>query len=101
MRLLLLGLLLLLLVLQYRLWFAEGSLAERARLREEVVQQEALNTELRARNEVIERDVLELKSGKEGLEQRAREQLGLIREGEIFYQFQPDAESSADKRHDE
>lgn len=101
MRLLLLGLLLLLLVLQYRLWFAEGSLAERARLREEVVQQEALNADLRARNAVIERDVLELKSGKEGLEQRAREQLGLIREGEVFYQFQQDAEPAADTDDDE
>ncbi|GAB3313597.1 FtsB/FtsL family cell division protein [Haliea atlantica] len=101
MRLLLLGLLLLLLVLQYRLWFAEGSLAERARLREEVVEQEALNAELRARNAVIERDVLELKSGKEGLEQRAREQLGLIREGEVFYQFQQDAEPAADANDDE
>lgn len=96
MRLLLLGLFLLLLTLQYRLWFAEGSLAERARLREEVSRQEALNAELRARNQVIEREVVELKSGQEGLEQRAREQLGLIREGEVYYQFLPEAETPAD-----
>lgn len=93
MRLLLLGLFLLLLMLQYRLWFAEGSLAERTRLREEVSRQEVLNAELRTRNEVVEREVIELKTGQDGLEQRAREQLGLIREGEVFYQFLPEVEA--------
>ncbi len=89
MRLLLLGLVLLLLLLQYRLWFAEGSLAERARLRDEVSEQERLNETLRGRNAVIEREVVELKNGQDGLEQRAREQLGLVRDGEVFYQFVP------------
>lgn len=92
MRLLLLGLVLLLLLLQYRLWFAEGSLAERARLRDEVSEQERLNETLRGRNAVIEREVVELKNGQDGLEQRAREQLGLVRDGEVFYQFVPGAD---------
>lgn len=101
MRLLLLGLVLLLLLLQYRLWFAEGSLAERARLRDEVSEQEVLNEELRERNAVIERDVVELKNGQEGLEQRAREQLGLVRDGEVFYQFLPEDASNRDDEGDE
>ena len=36
---------------------------------------------------MLEREVLELQTGNQGVEQRAREQLGLVREGETFYQF--------------
>jgi len=87
MRWLLLGLLLILAVLQYRLWFAEGSLAEQHRLERQVEEQTRINAQLRERNAVLEREVLELQTGNAGVEQRAREQLGLIREGEVFYQF--------------
>lgn len=87
MRWLLLSLLLLLCVLQYRLWFADGSLAEQHRLEVQVEEQTRINTELQARNAVLEREVLELQTGTKGVEQRAREQLGLVREGETFYQI--------------
>ncbi|MCB1679740.1 MAG: septum formation initiator family protein [Halioglobus sp.] len=87
MRWLLFALLAVLAALQYRLWIAEGSLAEQCRLERQVRQQTLVNTRLRERNAVLEREVLDLKSGNRGLEQRAREQLGLIREGETFYQF--------------
>ena len=92
MRWLLVALLCILLYLQYRLWIAEGSLAEQQRLKLQVVEQTAINTELRERNAILEREVLELQSGNGGVEQRAREQLGLVREGETFYQVveQPD-----------
>ncbi|MBA6411885.1 cell division protein FtsB [Parahaliea sp. F7430] len=86
MRWVLSALLVLLLVLQYRLWFAEGSLAEQHRLEQQVQEQSLINHELRERNAVLEREVLELQGGNESVEQRAREQLGLIREGEVFYQ---------------
>lgn len=86
MRWLLAALVALLLVLQYRLWIAEGSLAEKHRLEQQVREQSAVNRELRERNAVLEREVLELQSGNESVEERAREQLGLIREGEVFYQ---------------
>ena len=87
MRLLLVILLAILLVLQYRLWIAEGSLAELSRLEQQYDEQARLNEELRRRNALLELEVLELQTGNKGLEQRAREQLGLIREGEVFYQF--------------
>jgi cell division protein FtsB len=94
-RWLLLTLLLLLGVLQYRLWFAEGSLAEQHRLELQVEEQTRFNSELQARNAVLEREVLELQSGNKGVEQRAREQLGLIREGETYYQIVDSPESDA------
>jgi len=86
-RALLFVLLLILGVLQYRLWFAQGSLAEQKRLEKQVEEQTRINRDLQARNAVLEREVLELQNGTEGVEQRAREELGLIREGEQFYQF--------------
>ncbi len=86
MRWLLIALLVLLGALQYRLWLGEGSLAERHRLQRQVQEQTRINEELRARNAVLEREVLELQTGNKGLEQRAREQLGLVKEGEVFYQ---------------
>ena len=85
MRWLLVGLVALLAVLQYRLWFADGSLAEQHRLEEQVEEKTRINAELAARNEALAREVRELKSGHLSVEQRAREELGLIREDEIFY----------------
>jgi cell division protein FtsB len=94
-RWLLLALLLLLGVMQYRLWFAEGSLAEKQRLELQVEEQSRINARLEERNAVLEREVLELQSGNKVVEQRAREELGLVREGETFYQLveEPDPET--------
>jgi cell division protein FtsB len=96
-RWLLFGLILLLAVLQYRLWFAEGSLAEQRRLELQVEEQTRINRELQDRNAVLEREVLELQTGNRGVEQRAREELGLVREGEIFYQVVEEPAVTADR----
>jgi len=86
MRWLLVALVLLLGVLQYRLWFADGSLAEKRRLELQVEEQTRINQLLQERNGVLEREVLELQTGNEGLEQRAREELNLVKEGETYIQ---------------
>ena len=72
--------------LQYRLWVGEGSLAEVHNLRREIERQHTELQRLEHRNRVLEAEVLDLKSGLEALEERARSELGMIREGEIFYQ---------------
>lgn len=77
---------LLLLFLQYRLWLPEGSKAELARLRVEINMQEQHNQELYLRNRELELEVIELQAGLESLEARAREDLGLIKDGETYYQ---------------
>jgi cell division protein FtsB len=77
----------LLLFLQYRLWFPEGSKAELSRLRVEINQQEQRNDILRQRNRELELEVLELQAGLESLEERARKDLGLIKDGETYYQL--------------
>ncbi len=93
MRWLALGLLLLLLLLQYRLWFAEGSLAELHRLEAQVHKQQELNESLRQRNRQLEQEVLELQSGMETVEERARQDLGMIREGETYFQVVEEGEA--------
>ena len=81
------GLLGLLLLLQYRLWFAEGGLAEANRLQAQLEEVEAENAELTVRNEALTREVIALQDGTEAVEKNARENLGLIKEGEVYYQF--------------
>lgn len=90
MRWVLVTLISLLVVLQYRLWLAEGGLAERERLQRQVEQAEQENTRLRERNDALAREVLELQSGNAVVERRAREELGLIKEGEVYFQFLED-----------
>lgn len=86
-----LGLFILLLASQYRLWFAEeGSLAELHRLEQEIQQQEQVNAELEARNLRLEQEVIELQQGLETVEERARRDLGMIRDGESYYQLVED-----------
>ncbi len=71
--------------LQYRLWVGEGSFAEVAQLKREIARQEKENQRLRARNDVLAREVVALKNGTTLLEERARSELGMIKEGETFY----------------
>ena len=88
---LLAALLLLVVFLQYRLWLAEGGIAEVVRLKEQIRREEATNAELRARNDELARQVWDLQNGQLVIEQRAREDLGLVREGEVYYQFADDS----------
>jgi len=87
------GLLGLLLLLQYRLWFADGGLAEANRLGRQLAEAENENASLTARNDRLTREVLALQGGNDAVEKSARENLGLIKEGEVYYQFVEEAES--------
>ncbi len=90
MRPLLLGLLGLLLLVQYRLWLGEGGIRERQGLEVQVRVGEEGNQLLRERNDALARQVLELQEGDEMLEAVAREELGLVRQGEEFILFVDD-----------
>ena len=81
------GLLGFLVLLQYRLWFAEGGLAEANRLQVQLEEAEAENAELTARNAALTRELIALQDGTAAVEKNARENLGLIKEGEVYYQF--------------
>ena len=81
------GLLILLGLLQYRLWMGDGSLAEVWRLHGQVEAQKEENERLRERNQALDAEVQDLKQGQAAIEERAREELGMIRKDETFYQI--------------
>ncbi len=80
-------LLLAMLALQYRLWVGEGSLAEVAMLKRQLVQQRTELRDLQERNATLQAEVDDLKQGLAAIEARARSELGLIREGETYFQL--------------
>ena len=80
-------LLVLLAALQYRLWVGNGSLAQVTDLTQQIADQHAENEILLERNRVLDAEVLELKKGMETVEERARHELGMIKEGETLYQL--------------
>ncbi len=86
MRVLTLALLLLLGWLQYRMWVGEGSLAEVAALRHEILAQGEELERQRTRNRRLQAEVEDLRQGQDALEERARSELGMIKGGEIFLQ---------------
>lgn len=79
-------LMLMLVLLQFKLWFGEGSIQEVWRLDEIIAAQTTENESLRERNQALAAEVADLKQGLEAIEERARNDLGMIREGETFYQ---------------
>ena len=92
-------LLVLLLMLQYRLWVGDGSLAEVWDLYQQVETQRDENQRLLERNQALEAEVQDLKQGLEAIEERAREELGMIKEGETFYQIiEPPSEPTGGDR---
>ncbi|MES1944187.1 septum formation initiator [Salinisphaera sp. PC39] len=71
--------------LQYRLWIADGGYAEIHRLQQDIDAVTAENAERRTRNEALEAEIADLKSGEAAMEGRARSDLGMIRDGEDFF----------------
>lgn len=86
MRMIVVFLLVALLGLQCKLWIGDGSIAQWLLLEKKVVAQEEENKKLAARNHAIEADIAELKSGDQALEEQARFELGMVKEGETYYQ---------------
>jgi len=86
MKKLLLLLIVLLVYLQYQLWFGDGSLQDVWGLHQEVEMQRQENLELRERNAALQAEVADLRQGLDAIEEHAREDLGMVKEGETFYQ---------------
>ncbi len=81
-----LTLLLLLAALQVKLWFGDGSLQEMWAIRGALVQRQEENALLEVRNSALAAEVINLKTGLSAIEERARTDLGMVREGEVFFQ---------------
>ncbi|MGL4251391.1 MAG: cell division protein FtsB [Aeromonas sp.] len=99
MRLFTLILILLLGGLQYDLWLGKNGLSDYQILSEAISQQQQDNQTLKDRNDLIYREIDDLSSGLEAIEELSRNDLGYIKQGETFYRIIPkdqDKETAAD-----
>ena len=91
----LIGILIVLLIgLQYKLWFGDGSLSEVVQLSRELESQKQKLRELEERNRILEAQVLDLQNGLDAFEEKARNDLGMIKQGETFIQLIPGKSTS-------
>ncbi len=72
-------------LLQIRLWTGEGSLPENWQLESQIKQQKEVTEELAARNALLAAEVKDLRSGLDTIEERARYELGMVRKNETFF----------------
>lgn len=83
-----------LVALQYRLWFGKNSLPDYWALQSDVQRQAETNQRLEQRNYVLKADITDLRDGQVALEERARNELGLIKEHETFFRLVPVKQST-------
>nr|WP_246722684.1 septum formation initiator family protein [Aliikangiella sp. G2MR2-5] len=76
-------------IIQYRIWLGDGSYREIKQLKVQIAEQKAQNEQLKAQNEQLKKEVLALRTNPDVLEEKARENLGLIKSGETFYRIIP------------
>ena len=79
-------LLALLIWLQYKIWLQDGGIPEVLLLQQEVEQVKVEADKLQERNLSLDAEVKDLKKGLDAIEERARSEMGMIKEGEIYYQ---------------
>ena len=92
---------LLLLGLQARLWFGEGSLRHVAALKKQVEVLSGENAELTERNRLMAADVRDLQEGSEAVEEIARKDLGMIHDGETYFLIVEPGDGASDSRQDD
>jgi cell division protein FtsB len=77
----------LLVIVNAQLWFGRGSLPNVAKLERDLQAQKASNEEARRTNEQLNAEVSDLKEGLNMVEERARQELGMVKANEIFVQI--------------
>lgn len=75
--------------LQYPMWLGKGGWLQVRETDRQLAAQREENMKLKARNEGLDADVRDLKTGSEAIEERARSELGMMRNDEVFFQVQP------------
>lgn len=79
---------LLIAALQYPMWLGKGGWLQVRELGHQVEAQQAVNEKLKTRNDALDAEVRDLKTGSEAIEERARSELGMVRSDEVFFQVQ-------------
>ena len=77
---------------QYSLWYGKGVWLEVFDLEKQLQDQHRLNQKLQNQNTILEAEIIDLKQGFDAIEELARNELGMIRKDEVFFQVQQPAE---------
>ena len=90
----------LLVAIQYPLWLGKGGWLRVGEVDRQIVAQREVNAKMKSRNAALDAEVRDLKQGTEAIEERARSELGMIRQDEIFFQVIDQAVTPAKARDD-
>jgi len=87
MRWLALAFIALIVALQYPMWLGKGGWLQVRELDRQLAAQTEANAKLKVRNDALDADVRDLKAGVEAIEERARSELGMVKQDEVFFQL--------------
>jgi cell division protein FtsB len=87
----------LILALQYPMWLGKGGWLQVRELDRQLAAQKDSNAKLKLRNDALDADVRDLKAGYEAIEERARSELGMVKQDEVFFQFRQRPEQARDE----
>ncbi|MBI4191716.1 MAG: cell division protein FtsB [Betaproteobacteria bacterium] len=99
MKLLTLALVALIALLQYPLWLGKGSWLRVWEVDQQLRAQHEINQKLQSRNAALDAEVRDLKQGLDAIEERARSELGMVRQDEIFFQILDSQRGTAPAGH--
>jgi cell division protein FtsB len=88
-------LVILIIAMQYPLWLGKGGWLKVWEMDRQIAAQEETNRKLQARNATLDAEVRDLKQGVEAIEERARNELGMIKEDETFFHVLEDSATSS------
>jgi cell division protein FtsB len=81
-------------LIQYPLWLGKGGWLRVWEVDQQIQSQREINARLKTRNGALDAEVRDLKQGLEAIEERARSELGMVRQDEIFFQLLDDPRSA-------
>ena len=84
-------------LIQYPLWLGKGGWLRVQDVDRQIAAQREMNAKLKVRNGALDAEVRDLKQGLEAIEERARSELGMIRQDEIFFQVLDDSARAGQK----
>jgi cell division protein FtsB len=91
----------LIVVLQYPMWLGKGGWLQVREFDRQLAGQKEANAKLKVRNDALDADVRDLKAGVEAIEERARSELGMVKQDEVFFQLRQRPESGTGERRDD
>ncbi len=78
---------LLLVSLQFKLWFSAGGYLDVYRIKQQVLSQQQINSRMQKENAALMANIADLKSGNTAVEELARTELSMIKVDEVYYHF--------------